>query len=51
VPDLKRLDHFKPPYIGTYPGSVTWNEKLAVLPIPTRELDANPNLVQHDLWK
>lgn len=50
-PDLKRLDKFKPPYVGTYPGSVPWNEKLGVLPIPNRELDANPNLVQHDLWR
>ncbi len=51
TPDLKRLDMFKPPYVGTYPGSVSWDEKLGVLPIPNRELDANPNMVQHDLWR
>lgn len=50
VSDLIRLDKFKPPYVGTYTGSV-WDEKLKVLPIPQRELDYNKNLIQNDLWK
>ena len=51
VPDLIRLDKFKPPYVGTYQGSVPFEEKLKVLPIPQRELDLNQNLVQHELWR
>jgi len=51
VSDLIRLDLFKPPYVGSYPGSVAWDEKLKVLPIPQRELDYNTNLVQNELWK
>ncbi|MCF6331838.1 MAG: RagB/SusD family nutrient uptake outer membrane protein [Draconibacterium sp.] len=51
VPDLMRLDLFKPPHVGTYPGSVTWDEKLKVLPIPQRELDYNKNLIQNPLWR
>jgi len=51
VPDLLRLDKFKAPYVGTYPGSVTWNDKLKILPIPRSELDVNPNLLQQDLWR
>lgn len=51
VPDLIRLEMFKPPYVGTYPGSVPWDEKLKILPIPQRELDMNKNLIQHDLWR
>ena len=51
VPDLIRLDMFKPPHVGTYPGSAAWEEKLKVIPIPRRELDVNPNLVQNDLWR
>ncbi len=51
VPDLVRLDQFKPPFVGTYPGSVPFEEKLRVVPIPRRELDNNPNLVQHPLWR
>ncbi len=51
VPDLLRLDLFKPPHVGTYPGSVSWAEKLKVLPIPQRELDYNKNLTQNSLWK
>lgn len=50
VPDLKRIDKFKPPYVGTYQGSVPFDEKLKVLPIPQRELDLNQSLVQHELW-
>lgn len=50
VSDLIRLDRFKPPYVGTYPGSA-WDEKLKVLPIPQNELDLNQNLVQNNLWK
>lgn len=51
VTDLVRLDMFKPPYVGSYPGSVTWDEKLRVLPIPSRELDLNRSLRQHSLWE
>lgn len=51
VPDLIRLNLFKPPYVGSYPGSVSWNEKYSVLPIPQRELDLNKNLIQHELWR
>ncbi|GAA5221613.1 RagB/SusD family nutrient uptake outer membrane protein [Membranihabitans marinus] len=51
VPDLKRLGQFKSPNIGTFPGSANFEEKFTVLPIPRRELDANPNLVQHSLWR
>ena len=51
VSDLIRLDMFKPPYVGSYKGSVAWNEKLSVLPIPQRELDLNPNLIQQELWR
>ncbi|NJN25868.1 MAG: RagB/SusD family nutrient uptake outer membrane protein [Cyclobacteriaceae bacterium] len=51
VPDLIRLDMFKPPHVGTYTGSVAWNEKLKVIPIPSRELDNNSNLIQNSLWK
>ena len=51
VPDLLRLDKFKAPYVGTYPGSITWSEKLKILPIPRSEIDVNPNLIQQDLWR
>ncbi len=51
VPDLIRLDKFKPPFIGTATGSVPFEEKLRVVPIPRRELDNNPNLVQNPLWR
>lgn len=51
VPDLIRLDQFAPPNVGIYPGSVTFEEKLKVLPIPRRELDLNNNLNQNDMWR
>lgn len=51
VPDLIRLDKFKPPFVGTAPGSAAFSEKLKVVPIPRRELDNNPNLVQHPMWR
>lgn len=51
VPDLIRTEQFNPQNVGTYPGSVAWDEKLTVVPIPRRELDQNPKLVQHPLWR
>lgn len=51
VPDLIRTEQFNPQNVGTYPGSVAWDEKLKVVPIPRRELDQNPNLVQHPSWR
>lgn len=51
VPDLIRLDKFKPPFVGTAPGSAAFSDKLRVVPVPRRELDNNPNLVQHPLWR
>ncbi|NJM14221.1 MAG: RagB/SusD family nutrient uptake outer membrane protein [Bacteroidales bacterium] len=51
VNDLTRLDMFKPPYVGSYPGSVAWDEKYKVLPIPRGDLEQNENLVQHELWR
>lgn len=38
--DAKRL--------GRSVGSISYNANRLVMPIPLRELDANPNLVQND---
>jgi len=52
VPDLIRTNRYK---VGTFtppdPGAISFAEKFSVIPIPSRELRVNKNLVQTELWR
>lgn len=52
VPDLIRTDRYK---VGTFippdAGAIPFAEKFTVIPIPSRELRINKNLIQHELWR
>lgn len=49
--DIRRWSHSVVPATGTWAGqTILWNDGRLVLPIPQREMDTNPNLIQNPAY-
>jgi hypothetical protein len=52
VPDLIRTNRYKQgTFIPPDEGALTFQDRFTVIPVPSRELRINKNLVQHPLWR